>query len=117
MLFNLEGAGCVACSGDHWRSIRGWIASTSLPECFALQRTLLRGDRPLPNLKKLRIKPQLAVRLTRCSYPETTEAPGGALSNLSTVSRLISNLPGGSSYPTDFLRFRAEVHSLSVISA
>ncbi|MED6262748.1 hypothetical protein ATANTOWER_025185, partial [Ataeniobius toweri] len=23
----------------NWKSIRGWIASTSLPECFALQRT------------------------------------------------------------------------------
>ncbi|MEQ2188752.1 hypothetical protein GOODEAATRI_018227 [Goodea atripinnis] len=33
---------------------------------------------------------------------QTTEAPGGPLSNLSTVSRHISNLPGGSSYPADY---------------
>ncbi|KAK5617050.1 hypothetical protein CRENBAI_016534 [Crenichthys baileyi] len=84
------------------------------------QATLLVGDRSLPNLKRLLNKSQLAVRLTRCSCPAYAHPvhpptvplhPDHGSSRRSpeqppTVSRLISHLPGRSSFPTDCGRLR-----------
>ncbi|MED6274477.1 hypothetical protein CHARACLAT_016773 [Characodon lateralis] len=99
------------------RSIRGRIASTSMPECFAYsgfkssQRLCLVTDRfqtleePGSSSSGQSIFRYSFPACTHPVHPPTfhyariTEAPGGSLENPPRISRLISNLSGRSSPP------------------